>query len=342
GAMAEAVSSRMGDQIYTDSPDRLTAPVIAPPTEVEATAVGKADWRLTVKDAGGTTVRTLRWDDRKSVVAAWDHKDADGQWAKRGKYRLVLSATLQDGTKLPVITLPLKLIMTLPDWIPLVGDWNGDGSVQPGWWNLGRWILDDGDGGRTSFRYGREYDAPIVGDWDGDGRDEIGIIRDREWHLKNSIEGGEADIVFTYGRMTRGDLPLVGDWNGDASDEIGIIRDGEWHLRMSLSGGVADHTFIYGRITRGDIPIIGDWNGAEGDTVGIVRDGEWHLKNSLEGGVSDLSFTYGRVSSGDIPIVGDWDGNGSTNVGIVRDSEWHLRTRHSGGPATVIWTFAKS
>jgi hypothetical protein len=339
GEIAASVGKRMGIQIYTDAPDRLRDPVIAPPTDLPVTTKGKADWRLDVKDGSGNTVRTSRWNGVRSLNASWDHKDANGDWVKHGNYRMVVSATLADGTKLPSISMPLRLTMSLPEWIPLVGDWNGNGKVQPGWWNQGKWILDDGAGGRISFWYGRAYDAPIVGDWNGDGKDEIGIIRDREWHLKRTASGGAADIVFTYGRMTRGDLPLVGDWNGDGKDEIGIVRDGEWHLRNSLSGGIADHTFIYGRVTRGDIPIIGNWDGKDGDTVGIVRDDEWHLKNRLAGGVADISFKYGRVTSGDIPIVGDWDGNGTTNVGIVRGAEWHLRTRHWGGSADIVWSF---
>ena len=222
---------------------------------------------------------------------------------------------------------------------PLVGDWDGDGRVQPGWWDEGRWLLDDGAGGIIAFSYGRPQDAPIVGDWNGDGRDEIGIIRDREWHLRDQLAGGVADRRFIYGRMTRGDQPLVGDWNGDGRDEIGITRDREWHLRNELAGGIADRTFVYGRITAGDIPLTGDWDGDGRDTVGIVRDGEWHLNDRLSGGTV-TPFRYGRVTRGDLPVVGDWDQDGRTDIGIVRGVQWLLREERSGGDATTAWTFS--
>ena len=340
GSVAANVAQRMGQQIYTDAPDRLGNEVIGPPTTFTARTRDTANWRLDVRNSSGATVRTQRWQGARSVDASWDHKDANGNWVVRGNYSLVLSATLTNGQKLPAVTLPLNLKAGLPEHIPLVGDWNGDGDVQPGWWSRGRWTLDDGKGGRTSFWYGRAFDAPVVGDWNGDGKDEIGIIRDREWHLRRTASGGAGDIVFTYGRMTRGDIPLVGNWDGRGGDTIGIVRDGEWHLRNSLAGGIADHTFIYGRVTRGDIPVVGNWDGRGGDTIGIVRDDEWHLRNALAGGRANLTYKYGQVSKGDVPVVGDWDGNGTSNVGITRDPEWHLRRLHSGGPATTVWDFS--
>jgi hypothetical protein len=224
--------------------------------------------------------------------------------------------------------------------VPLVGDWNGDGEVQPGWWRGGQWSLDDGAGGLIEFSYGRPQDAPVVGNWDGEPGDEIGIIRDREWHLRFALAGGKADKVFTYGRMTRGDKPLVGDWNGDGRDEIGIVRDGAWHLRDSLSGGPADTLFVYGRVTQGDVPVIGDWDGNGSDEVGIVREGAWHLRNSLSGGPADTTFVYGSVAPSDVPVVGDWDNVDGVGVGVVRGTSWLLRDPLSKGAATGRWEFS--
>jgi hypothetical protein len=235
--------------------------------------------------------------------------------------------------------------------VPLLGDWDGNGTDTPGWYDDGRVTLrNDSSVGHADIRffYGRAGDIPIVGDWNGDGSDTLGIVRaGGEWHLIDSHRGGSAKHEFTYGRVgARGDdLPAVGDWNGDGLDTIGIIRDGAWHLRNSLSGGPGEIRFTYGRIgPRGDdLPLVGDWNGDGLDTIGIVRDGAWHLRNSLSGGAGEISFTYGRVTRGDIPLVGDYDGGGTDTAAIVRDSvTWLLKDQNAGGNADRSFVYAGS
>ncbi len=228
--------------------------------------------------------------------------------------------------------------------IPVSGDWDGDGATDLGWFRDGNWSLRLGSGEVVRFRYGRSDDLPIVGDWNGNGRDTIGIVRaGGQWHLRNSLAGGEADKVFTYGRVgTRGeDVPLVGDWNGNGRDTVGIVRDGTWHLRNTLSGGPGEIVFTYGRIgPRGDdLALVGDWNADGRDTPGIVRDGEWHLRNSLSGGAGQIVFTYGRVTQGDVPVTGDWDGDGDDTAGIERKLTWYLRQANASGNADKTVNF---
>ena len=226
---------------------------------------------------------------------------------------------------------------------PLTGDWDGNGSVTPGWFIDGYFHLSnylDGSGPLISFRYGVAGDLPLVGDWDGNGTDTVGIVRDGEWHLINHHRGGRSQISYVYGRVSRGDIPMAGDWNGDGKDTPAIVRDGEWHFVNSHRGGRSDFNFVYGRVLRGDIPFVGDWNRDGIDTAGIIRDGEWHFVNSHRGGKSDMSFIYGRVSRGDIPVVGDWDADRVTEIGIIRDGTWHYRFANSGGTANLSRTWA--
>jgi murein DD-endopeptidase MepM/ murein hydrolase activator NlpD len=218
----------------------------------------------------------------------------------------------------------------------LAGDWDRSGRDGVGWWCDGRVRLRTANGRIITFSYGRRGDIPLVGDWTGDGIDTFGIVRDRTWHLKDTLGGGTSDRSFTYGQVSRGDVPIAGDWDGTGRDTIGIIRDGEWHLRTSLSGGPGEIVFTYGRITRGDRPLIGDWNGDGRDTIGIVRDGQWHLRHSLTGGPGETVYTYGRVRQGDAPVMGDWTRDGITTPGIARGTEWHQRDVHAGGAADRV------
>ena len=57
--------------------------------------------------------------------------------------------------------------------------------------------------------YGHEEDLVLVGDWDGDGLDTLAVWREARYYFKNSIEGGEADLVILYGK-TAGSLSREG------------------------------------------------------------------------------------------------------------------------------------
>lgn len=224
-------------------------------------------------------------------------------------------------------------------WVPLTGDWDGDGLTTAGWFRNGDWRLvndhTDWPNGAWSFRYGTAGDLPVVGDWDGDGDTDIGIVRDGTWYLRYTNDSGPADRTFRYG--TAGDHPVAGDWNGDGHVTPGVVRDSYWMLRNQLGAGSADLTFRYGRAI--DLPLTGDWDADGSTTVGVVRDGTWHLRNSNSKGASDVQFNYGRVSEGDVPVTGDWNGSGTTTPGIIRDVTWYLRQRNSGGTADVVLNF---
>ena len=71
--------------------------------------------------------------------------------------------------------------------------------------------------------------------------------------MKNSLLGGQADAVFTYGREN--DAVLVGDWDGDGKDTFAVRRGNAYHVKNSLRGGDADVVFTYGR--SGDVVLVG-------------------------------------------------------------------------------------
>jgi chitodextrinase len=69
-----------------------------------------------------------------------------------------------------------------PGWVPLVGDWNRDGTATAGLYN------------------------PTTG----------------TFFLKNSNGAGPADITFDYGPGGLGWIPMAGDWDGDGIDTVGL------------------------------------------------------------------------------------------------------------------------
>jgi hypothetical protein len=108
-------------------------------------------------------------------------------------------------------------------WIPLDGDWTGQGIKTPGLYNPA-----------TGFFY-----------------------------LRNTNSTGVADVTFQFGPGGLGWRPLVGDWNGDGVATIGLYapNTGFFYLRNTNSTGVADVTFQFGPGGLGWNSLSADWDG---------------------------------------------------------------------------------
>jgi len=72
----------------------------------------------------------------------------------------------------------------LPNDVPVIGDWNGDGKEGIGIFrpSSGIWSLDSNENfawepSDKSLSWGLPNDVPIIGDWNGDNKDDIGIFR---------------------------------------------------------------------------------------------------------------------------------------------------------------------
>lgn len=155
-------------------------------------------------------------------------------------------------------------------FLPVAGDWNGDGVTTVG-------IYDPANG---------------------------------IFYLKNSNAGGAADVAFFYGPAGSTWVPVAGDWNNDGIDTIGLYdpATGIFYLRNSLTAGAADVTFQFG--PGGAFkPVAGDWDSNGVDTVGIYNQstGAFYLRNSLSNGPADRAFLFG--TTGTLwPVAGNFDG----------------------------------
>lgn len=214
---------------------------------------------------------------------------------------------------------------------PIVGDWDGDGDTDPGWFKNGAFALSMGDGTTKRFAFGMAGDTAVVGDWDGDGDSDIGVFRTGSWYLRNGLSAGPHTAYFRYGQ--RGDRPVIGRWNGSTLG-IGVVRGNTWFLRHTLTPGATEVQFNYG--ADSDRPVVGDWDHDGDTTVGMVRGNHWFLRQELSGPSAEL--TYG--SSTDRPVVGDWNGDRSATVGVARGRTFYLRDLNTSGVATRTVSFA--
>ena len=218
---------------------------------------------------------------------------------------------------------------------PLVGDWDGDGDSDPGWYKDGAVALRLGDGSTHRFRYGQAGDRALVGDWDGDGKDSLGVYRAGSWRLRNTLTAGKAHAVVSYPAPAATAQPVVGDWDGNGRDGLGFVHGTEWHLRNPLTAGRDEVVLRYG--STGDTPVVGDWDGNGTDTPGVWRAGSWYLRNKLSSGSHQVTFAFGAAT--DRPVVGDWNRDGRTSAGAVRGTRWYRTNGRVTTTASGTTTF---
>jgi hypothetical protein len=225
--------------------------------------------------------------------------------------------------------------------VPLLGDWNGIGTVRAGVFrpSNGTFYLDangnsawDGCATDKCIAIGEANDVPLVGDWNGNGVTKVGVFRPSngtfylDYNGNGLWDGCAVDKCFAIGSAS--DTPLVGDWNGTGFTKVGFFRPAAATFYLDydgngvLDGCVLDKCIAFGFST--DTPLVGDWNGNGRTKVGVFRPStvmfylDYDGNGAWSGCATDKCEAFGF--STDTPVVGDWSGSGTTKVGVFRPS----------------------
>ena len=259
-------------------------------------------WTGDVTDAANPVSVTM--DSNKSLTANFIRSGADTAGVFRPTNGLLYLKNKNDTGFADA-----ALNYGLPGDYPVVGDWDGNGTVTIGIYRDGSFYLKNANTfgfADVVFPFGKVGDQPIAGDWNGDGVDTIGVFHPSDGHflLRNSNTEGPSEMDFYLGNP--GDVGIAGDWNGDGKDSTGVFRpsNGVIFLKDTNDTGIADYALNYG--LPGDQPVMGDWDNDGKDTIGIYRNGSFYLRNSNTNGFAELIFGLGNP--GDMPIAGNWDG----------------------------------
>ena len=190
--------------------------------------------------------------------------------------------------------------------IPVMGDWNGDGTHTVGVVRGNRWLLrDENNEGAPDydFRFGEPGDTPLVGDWNGNGVFGVGVreANSNRWRLRQTPTPGDPEIAIKYG--LKDDTPVTGDWNGNGRTGVGVVRKNDahgelttrWLLRHTATQGGPQRRFVYGEYSP--TYITGDWDADGSDDLGLSRK---RLKWEFRNGAAD-NFTFGRPHA--IPLT---------------------------------------
>jgi len=204
-------------------------------------------------------------------------------------------------------------------WIPLAGDWDGNGKTTPGFYDpasatfrLKNSLQGSGTDILLTVDAPSNNVLPVVGDWDGDGKDTVGLydVTTGKFFLKNSLTGSGFDVVVLFGPPGQPRIPVAGDWNGNGTDGIGLYdpATSTFSLASSLIGGGPDFQFQFGPRNHGALPVIGDWNADGADGVGIYDPvaGTFLLRNALSAGGAEVQFRNGPKRNTWKPIAGVW------------------------------------
>lgn len=207
-------------------------------------------------------------------------------------------------------------------WVPLAGDWNGDGIVTPGFFDRATHTFHLRNSNTAGvddivFRFLAPSAAsvPLAGDWDGNQTTTIGFYRPdtSQFFLRNYNSAGGANVIFTFGPANSGRRPIVGGWNGDGRQTIGLFlpSTSAFFLRNSNTTGLADLVFVFGQANAGWLPIAGDWNGDQITGVGLHQPttSTFILRSSLTTGAAERTFNFVvPAGTNQVPLVGQWDG----------------------------------
>jgi hypothetical protein len=111
-------------------------------------------------------------------------------------------------------------------WVPVAGDFDGDGFDSIAMFNTQDWRLVDAEKGPVT---GRQVEpqpvpwVPVAGDWDRSGRDTVLVVDLRDGSLHRLEEG--PTLVDRYDPSPNPWLPVVGDFDGDGVDSIVFVKN---------------------------------------------------------------------------------------------------------------------
>jgi len=152
---------------------------------------------------------------------------------------------------------------------PVLGDWDGNGRVDPGIREPGSRVFTlQVKRSKTTVRFGKSGDLPIAGNWDGVGTWEIGVRRPGSAKFLLRMPDGTVSKVLLG---DANDLPVTGDWDGNGVTDLGVYDQATATFTLLQKDPMGTpFTTVVPFGLPGDVPVTGDWDGN-----GITDLGVW-------------------------------------------------------------------
>ena len=136
-----------------------------------------------------------------------------------------------------------------PGDVPVVGDWDGNGTDTIGVYDGGWWYLRNSNTRRTAGRRGRATAPPatfpVAGDWDGNGTTPSACSWARPWYLRNTNTARRPTWRSPTARRAGRRWSATGTATAPPRSACSS-GTGSWYLRNSNAAGAATSPFAYG------------------------------------------------------------------------------------------------
>ena len=266
------------------------------------------------------------------------------------------------------------------DWIPLGGDFNGDGKTDVGLYNNTNGELKIASSNGSAFTIVGTWvtftDAsyswqPFTGNFNADKYTDFGVYDKRNGEVRIALGNGSGFDSFSswlsdFGGSSQWIL-LPGDFNGDSLTDLGIFKktSGEFKVAFSNASSFLPQStpWISGYANNED-PLLSDFNNDGLTDIGWwdSSSGDWHQAVSTGAKFIDKNVwleAFGS-SSDETAHTGDYNGDGVTDAATFdRDSigidRWrvHLSSRQPvdlliginngiGGKTQITYEYASS
>ena len=199
---------------------------------------------------------------------------------------------------------------------PVVGDWDGSGKTELGYYLNGTWYLDTTTGvEQFTFGFTGSDVVPVVGDWNGGGKTEVGVYANGAWFRdvdgSHTWDATNQAAVAYLGWAGASVIPVPGYWAGNGKTQMGVYCNGVWFLD-STGTGQYDGTYSYWGWSSPSsplIPVVGNWNGGGTKSqFGVYNQGVWFRDadgTHVWDAANQAAVAYFGWA-GAQPVVGDW------------------------------------
>ncbi len=239
------------------------------------------------------------------------------------------------GATIDIELVELSLRGPSPSALPLVGDFDGDGSDDLAIFDQRMFVVFDPAQPGQAFPVspGRVFDVPnlppdalpTAGDTDGNGRDELGVFSPSsgDWQFFEIDTSGGLTLIDEFGSFGgKNDLPFVVDIDLDGRGDPGVYDPGTGLVIVGertqagvdsiFSAEIGALLAELGSLSTVDL-------GADGGQALIFRDGlgEWSSFD-FESFAAVSIPSDGLTPTGALGVAGDFDGDGApTRVEMI-------------------------
>ena len=197
---------------------------------------------------------------------------------------------------------------------PVVGDWDGSGKTEIGYYLNGNWYLKLSTGTVEQFTFGFTGSnvIPVVGDWNGDGRTEVGVYCNGAWFRdvdgSHTWDPANQAAVAYLGWSGASVVPVPGHWAGNGETQMGVYCNGVWFLD-SKGTGQYDGSYSYWGWNAPLIPVAGNWDGGGTKSqFGVYSQGVWFrdADGTHQWDAANQAAVAYYGWAGAQPVVGNW------------------------------------